>query len=431
MEEMAGDRTIVFGDRLFAMGLEQFRRNISDLACGYRDANVPVFLATLVSNERDQPPLVSGLDSSTDIQDWDSRRERVDNELARGDTLAALRTAKAWIDLDTTSADASYRTAKILDMLGRHREARQHYLRAKDLDQLRFRAPEDINAIIRDVAQSCEANLVDVQAAFVAASPEGIVGKSLLLEHVHPNVEGYFLLSDTFYETLYNAGIGGDWPAIIPADRARLDVLHTQLDSTLGSWHVRRLLNNWPFQKQGVTRADTLRISTFVDSLALDVLTGDASWFDATVELGAGYEQRGDLSSALRAALALADEHPYLASPYLKAANLLLRQGRYSTAVEYYRAADDREASLEARRRAGGLLVRRGRFEEAVPWLRRALELDAADRSALFDLAVAYAALGRPDEARSRARELLNLNPEDPRARMLIQRIEEPAPRRE
>ena len=42
-------------------------------------------------------------------------------------------------------------------------------------------------------------------------SRDGILGDELLLEHVHPNLRGYFLLADAYYDALEAAGLIGNW----------------------------------------------------------------------------------------------------------------------------------------------------------------------------------------------------------------------------
>jgi tetratricopeptide (TPR) repeat protein len=135
------------------------------------------------------------------------------------------------------------------------------------------------------------------------------------------------------------------------------------------------------------------------------------------------HERRGEFQPALRAALALVDEQPYRATPYILAANLLIRQQRFSTALQYFSAADDREPSLEARRTAGGLLARAGRYKEALPWLERALTLDPNDRGALFDLSVTNAALGETEKARELIERLLELEPNSEAAKRVLLRL--------
>ena len=157
MSKVARERSIPFGSELYQLGAEQFRGNLERLLRKYRAAGVPVFIGTLASNERDQPPFVSG---------------------PAGEPGG--------------SAAEHFARARELEANGQAEAARVEYLAAKDRDQLRFRAPEQFNDLVREVATANGATLVDTQSALVAAARGRIIGNELMLEHVHPNVTGYF-----------------------------------------------------------------------------------------------------------------------------------------------------------------------------------------------------------------------------------------------
>lgn len=435
MHEMAQKRSIPFESAAYRRGLRQFESNLRPLLCRYRDAGVPTFIGTLAANERDQPPFVSGLSEGTDTAAWHRdfravewvparRRDSTDTGQNLNAAESALSTIDSLLGIDDRSADAYFARARLHDAAGRHEKARRDYVAAKDRDELRFRAPEAINDVIRDAAETCGATVVDTRGTLAGASPDGIIGEELMLEHLHPNVDGQFLLADAFYEALGDAGFFEASARRVPAEIARRDLLVTELDSTLASLHVRRLLNNWPFQPHGVTRRDTIAVADAVDELALDVLRGRRTWVDAAAALGAHYESRGRLDDALRIARALIQEQPYTEQPYLLAGNILVKQGRFGAAFPFFHAADARGPSSEARRMAGHTLVRAGRATDAIPWLHGALELEPDHREALYDLAVAFAESGRRGEALSAAGRLLRLDPADPGARRLVARLE-------
>ncbi|MCE3285299.1 MAG: hypothetical protein K0R70_1555, partial [Steroidobacteraceae bacterium] len=163
MARVAKERSIPLGSELFVRGERQFRGNLDRLLGRYAQAGVPVLVGTLASNLRDQPPFVSVVGAGPD------------------------------------SAAVRYETARRLDRDGRYAEALNEYTAAKDLDGLRFRAPESFDTVIRDVAERQGATVVDVRGALADVARDGIVGADLMLEHVHPNVEGYFRLASAFY----------------------------------------------------------------------------------------------------------------------------------------------------------------------------------------------------------------------------------------
>jgi tetratricopeptide (TPR) repeat protein len=444
MEEMVARKTIAYDDRLFEMGVQQFRDNMENLLCQYRDAGIPTYISTLVSNERHLKPFVSRLSTGTDSLGWVEQRQTVRRYLMEGDTVSALDAYSALIDLDPGVSDAWYLRAQLLDVMGRYSEAGEDYIKAKDLDQLRFRAPEKINRVIRESADRCGAHVVDVHGAFSYHAEGGIIGSEFLSEHVHPNLDGYFLLADTFFRALVDRLADDRVARRVPAFRAHQQVLVTTIDSTLAAWNIRRMLNIWPFQERGYSRPDTLEIISVVDSLALRVLRGQQTWLDATAALGeyqedngdlrsalrtalAEYqEDNGDLRSALRTALAISDEYHYLSWPFIVAGDLFVKQQRFSTALSYFDAADQREPSIEAKRKAAGVLMRAGIFEDAIPLLERALELDPHDTGTLYDLAVAFTASDRRDDARILVQRVLGRVPGHSGAQRLLESLNGP-----
>ena len=74
------------------------------------------------------------------------------------------------IRIDTSDAEVHYVRGRLLDGLGRADEARRAYRSARNLDQLRFRAPDAINRIIREEAARTDARVVEVEGALRSAS---------------------------------------------------------------------------------------------------------------------------------------------------------------------------------------------------------------------------------------------------------------------
>ncbi len=111
----------------------------------------------------------------------------------------ALKAYQAATKIDDQYAELEFRTARALWMVGDYAGAREHYLRARDLDTLRFRADSRINDINRAVAASSAAELVDAEAVFSKASPNGIIGSELIYEHVHMTPQGNYLLARAMF----------------------------------------------------------------------------------------------------------------------------------------------------------------------------------------------------------------------------------------
>ena len=360
MARVAGKRSIAFESGDYRRGIEQYKHNVAKLARRYRDAGVPVFVGTLVANESDQPPFVSAPPSpdklgSTEATDVDRLREVVDT---------SPDSAAAWFAL-----------GRALEAAGKLTEARAAYLEAKDRDQLRFRAPEAFNDVLKEITTDSNARLVDVQHALASASSTRIVGASLMLEHVHPTLDGYFLMADAFYDAIVDSGLIGA-PTLTVDDRtARSEMPVSALDRVFGDYKLARITSDWPFSDPPVRR-ELPTATNYAEELAQSLYRQTTTWPDATLKLRDYYRQREPVEY-LRLALILADAFPFMPALQRDAAAALLPVDRAREALNYAYRAATREPN-----NVGSLLVlaesfaRMGRVREAGEVLDRALTLE-------------------------------------------------------
>jgi lysophospholipase L1-like esterase len=452
MELLAGDRRVALGSPLYERGLAQFRANLSALLARYRRHGVPVLIGTVVSNERDQPPFVTGLAAGTDTTAWWRLQREGATALARGDTAAAARALGAAIRMDPTGAAAHYALARLAEVRGDAAGARAAYRAAKERDELRFRAPEAVNAVIREEAARHGAVLVETQAAVERASPGGVPGRALILEHLHPNLDGYFVIADAFYGALRARGLPTTWTAAVPAEQARREIPVTPVDSIGALLRTDRLTSGWPFQPRGATRLqmiDTLRPRTPAERLAQGYVRGSMSWAEATDRLRVAAESAGDPALATRAALALAHEYPYTPQPYLDAARIAVGRRQYADGLRYARLASARRESPASAQLVGLLLLRQGdhvgglaqleraaqlapgddrlavplRSARALPALEAARSRAPTDTTVLFRLAIAYAFTEQHEKARATLAALRGIAPGHVRARELERQL--------
>jgi tetratricopeptide (TPR) repeat protein len=425
MERMVGEQSIPYGSPLYELGLRQFEENLDALLAKFRAKGVPVLVSTVASNERDQPPFISRLAPETDSTAWQAHFRRGTDALQRGDTTAALHALDAALRVDSLPAQGWYLRARLLEGQGRFAEARRSYQAARDRDLLRFRAPGAVNAIIRAAATREGVTLVDAEAAFAAAAPHGLIGHSLMLEHLHPTVDGYFLLADAFYEALRHEGLVGAWERPVPKAVARSELLFTAVDSLFGMLRVRQLMGSWPFQPPGVfdRSLDTLTAHDPVEDLALRLYRGQLTWRAATENLRNYYVHQGDYHRALRAALTLIQEYPFLPEPYAQAADILVKQRRYEEAIVYFEAANEREENAQVLYMIGSLHLALGRQVEGVARLERAVALNPRHPDALLRLGAAYALAGRTAQARDVLLRVQQLAPDNEQVRQLLARL--------
>ncbi|HEV2482914.1 MAG TPA: GDSL-type esterase/lipase family protein [Puia sp.] len=327
MQRMAADQRIALGSPAYAAGIRQFRENMEELCRITQAQGVPVFLSTVVSNEKDQHPFIG-----------------------------------------TGGADVSFAAGDSAWRAGEYATAKWDYVAARDADLLRFRAPSAIDSIIRVLAAAhSNVHLVDALARFEAVSPHGVVGRTTLLEHVHPNLYGYALLSDAFYWSF-----AGSHLLPPPADTMAFDSLLvkmpvTAVDSLNGAYTILMLKSRWPFNEPiplGFKRGNSMP-----EQLAGGLAVGRIDWSEALNELYSLSMRVGDKRMALRAVEALSLDRPLNTSYALYAGRLCFELGDTSDAVFYFKQAYSVEHSLVNIRSLYLLYMKMDRPKDARPWL--------------------------------------------------------------
>ena len=173
--------------------LRQFAENYEGMLRLFRENEIPVISCGVVENTADLPPLMASEGVNRQILSEAGELIRGPESGDRRDELASL---------VGDDAHLSYQVADLLLGAGNTELARSFLDAAVDLDQLRLRASSDINETIRALAEEYGSAYVDVEAIFEGKSPQGIVGNSLMLEHVHPTVDGHYLIARSLAEAI-------------------------------------------------------------------------------------------------------------------------------------------------------------------------------------------------------------------------------------
>jgi lysophospholipase L1-like esterase len=385
MERMVSEQTIPYGSSLYEMGRRQFEENLSDILAQARIAGVPVILSELVSNVRDHKPFVS----------------------VSTDTLPP--------------ADQAYRLAQKKEQEGKWPEAKAAYYRAKDLDALRFRATEDFNQLIHHVAAGHGIPVVPMKSYFEKASPHGLIGRNLMLEHLHPNAEGYFVMADGFFQAMRSHGfIAAHWDssAIKPAAYYRSTWGFTPLDSAYADLRIRILKGGWPFQPKAAPNRALLDYhpGTKAESLAVKVWTEKLDLERGHVRMAEYFESRREYEKAYQEYNALMCATPMNVSPYLRGANALILMQRYAEALQLLYASQELEDTPFANKWIGQILLNDGRIAEGLTYLEKALQQAPNDAQLLFNLSGGYALGAQYQKARELLARLDQIQPNFPGA---------------
>ncbi|WP_228851423.1 SGNH/GDSL hydrolase family protein [Aegicerativicinus sediminis] len=332
MEVMAKEQRIPLDSKVYQDGLDQFQSNLDKLLSKYNNYEIPVILSTVVSNEKDIQPFISeGLPNETEFRNNVDYQDNIIKKTASSNAKAAYILGRSYLQENKDSA--------------------QKYLHlAKELDLLRFRAPEKINEIIQKKASKYKFPLVDMETVFIKHSPSNIVGNELMTEHVHPNIKGQFLMADAFYEKIKELDLFNDWSNYISFNEAIRDIPVSRIDSIQGIIVIDKLKISWPYNLNSNQEIDSVFDNNTKGKyrelkLAQDINQNIIKWDDAMAMAYNMYNSDGKYEKALQVAQTLIFEYPEQGKVYEMAGTMCLKMMDYKKAAFYFSKLNSIEPS--------------------------------------------------------------------------------------
>ncbi|MFG0315808.1 MAG: tetratricopeptide repeat protein [Planctomycetota bacterium JB042] len=185
--------------------LDRLARNLRTVVRLARDAGAEVLIARPAAALREAVPKSSvfAADVPEDARErFAALVEEARARTRRGDFGAADEAIAAAAHIDDEVAILHFRRGERLEAEGRLDEARDAYRRALDLDERPVRVNAATAAVLERVAAAEGVAYLDVDRAFADASPHGIVGEDLLVDHVHLTVGGQHRLAGHLIDAL-------------------------------------------------------------------------------------------------------------------------------------------------------------------------------------------------------------------------------------
>ena len=393
MERIISDQSIEFNGPEYELAMIQFQSNMEAIISRFEEEGIPVYLSTLASNVKDQPPFVS-------IQD---------DELPPADEVFT-EAQTALQNEDSTSA-------------------KEQFEYAKDLDGLKFRAPSQINEIIVSLTQEfSNVKLVQTHNSFEQASPHRIIGNNLMLEHLHPNQDGYFLMGKSFAESILGEL---EDELTTPGYEINLDAYFEEMqlsdfDKRIIYHRIKTLKQGFPFIIENQPSPYQLDYDPegIVDSLAFGVVHEKKRWDASKVELAGYYEQTLQMDKALTEYLGLIRNQPWNDSPYIFAARIYLDRNESDKAEPLLRKAYEL-APEEAftTKMLGAIELQNGNTKTAIKLLEESRSLNPDDLQTLYNLSGAYGTNQEFNKALEIANQVAQRNPSFPGIQQWIRQL--------
>ena len=387
MSRMAQDQYIAYDSETFNDGISQFEGNIRDVLDMAKEKNVPVILSTLVSNLKDQPPFIA---------------KKTEN---------------------FPPADKIYYQAKQELNQGINEVADSLFRFAKDLDGLRFRAPEKMNRIITSLSNEYKLPLVNLDFVFSSISPDGIVGNNLMTDHLHPSLQGQMILGKLFFEKMEQSNYLPKTEKVNLSNEEQDSITvtnfhFTKLDSIIGDFRIKLLKNDWPFvdKKKKVSNSAILRPENTADTLAAEMLDDKITWEEAHRKMATFYIGRKNLNSFLEEMDALISHYPVVVEYYDYVANVLIQINDFEKAYKYLKTGYDIKSNAFKAKWLGTIDLYNNKLESAEKYLNESLNYDTKDAQVWYNLAGIYVKRNNYKKALDLVKKALSLKPNYPEA---------------
>lgn len=263
MASVAKNANIPYQSPIFEQGKQQFEDNLEAILNAFEHKQVPVYLSTIASNLAGQPPFAAPYTLPSAIQ------TQLDIAFAQKDISTLQRIHKT----HPYHPEPNFALGVVLSKT-HPMQAKKLLEAARDYDSLRFRAPSVFNAIIEQKSQAfANVHLVKGAEYLAQASPYGIVDNTLMLEHLHPNARGYFLLAESAISSMQAHGLFGPKSSTtFPDNRNNHDHDHDNFakNHTHPHAHVLKATQELAWEHAWISEADNFVAQTKINRLLAD-----------------------------------------------------------------------------------------------------------------------------------------------------------------
>ncbi|MCB9248887.1 MAG: hypothetical protein H6613_10270 [Ignavibacteriales bacterium] len=345
MAKMASEKTIKFESELYNAGAEQFRNNLNDILSEVTENKIPIIIGSLVSNLKDQKPFIS------------TEFNGISAEEAYQQGLSTIQ------NKDFNKADSLFKIAK-------------------DLDGLRFRAPEEFNKIIFEESKNYNANVIDIASKFNSVCPNNIVGSNLMVDHLHPTLEGYLLMGKWFFDemttlNLLPGKLSNQYSFDQQDSIVKSNFAFTRLDSVTSNFRILNLLNDFPFVKiknrnaiQQIIKKDK------IDSLGYKIAIENFDWKNAHQKAAEWYLKNKDYKNFAKEIKVIISQQPFNLGYYNYAAEELIKNQQYDLAMNFLKMKFKIEPDNFSSKWLGNIYLFKKEHLEAIKYLNESLRFE-------------------------------------------------------
>ena len=434
------EKSVALSDPRMATVYHRFRRNLEDISAITHDGGGGLVICTVGTNLKDFPPLASshseGL-AESQLKQWTSRYRQARSLEQRERHREAAEAYGAAAEIDPEFAELWYRLGRCLESSGDLASAHESFVRARDLDTLRFRADSTINAIISGIhSESSATTLVDTAEVFRASpgSKSDTPGSEFFWEHVHMNPSGNYLLAEALAGEIHELVIEiiGNGRAIegIPTfEESREMLALTDWDLYLSTHVIAEMTRRPPFVRQmghdEKLRRDQAVLDTFRARFSESAFQEMAAVYETAVSrrpddlfIRRNFARleliRGNFDNAIEQLRVILSAMPGFAETHVSLGSAYLGLGKKEqAAASFARSLDLTSNPIQTLKAIGDAYGYTSDWSTALSKYRQGLEIEPAHSQLSSSAGEALARLGLHSEATAAFRSAVSLRPND------------------
>lgn len=390
MSRMAEDQSIIFDSPSYHKGIKQFRNNMETILSRIKEQNIPVIIGTLTSNLKDQPPFIS------------------------------IKTDKYLPAIEV------YEEAELILKDGDTSSAKELFIKAKELDALRFRAPEDINHWIQKFAYDFEIPIIEIDSYFNGISPYGITGNNLMTDHLHPTLEGYHIIGKLFFDEMIKQNFLPDKPETNLSIEEQDSIVvnnfpFSDLDRRIAAYRIEVLMNNWPYKDR--SGEIDIKPANYIDSIAVKVVTDKITWERGHLDAASYHLTNQNYNGFIEEMNALIGQYPFIRSYYERTAIKLMNEKQFESSLPYLHKMYDLKKDPFSSKWLGIIYLSKKEAKEAIIFLEESIRFDNSDPQTFYNLSGAYIENNEYQKALDAINRCLQIDPQFPDAKRLQQQL--------
>jgi tetratricopeptide (TPR) repeat protein len=189
----------------FNSRIPSFEKSMNLIVERARQRGVKVIVGTLPSNLADWPPVYKRLPGRD--QPYRDTIAGIQKLLRDRRYQEASDAVTAGFSLYRDDAMLYFLHGKIQSAMGNYPDARDSFVKARDLDPIPVRTSSQLNSIIRKVASGDNGvYLVDLEKLYEEHADNGLVGFDLILDNVHSTPLGESIITETMIQKMNEIG---------------------------------------------------------------------------------------------------------------------------------------------------------------------------------------------------------------------------------